>query len=435
MRNIIFSAILLLIVASCYDSSKPTEQENTIDSVYIGIIKGQILDNYTELPISNVIISTYPITSSTRTDDNGEFELLNVSQGIYDLNITHKDYFEFSTKIKVSDRLTNNVELFITSKESQNHTPNKPTLLFPSDNSSIGFNKITFRWECTDLDNDSLVYDIYYRELGSGFQRIGSNIATNAFDFEYGFNDIDQYQWYIVAKDNYALSISDTFSFKFKEIIIAELPNLIGYWKFDGDATDYGPNNYKGSIQNVLFINDRLNNDRRAASFTGKAGVNSKIVLPATIQLSDKFTISLWVKPSSLLGENGNIGYYDCVSKWGISGVNSASWAFGITKNSNLFLGTFRLNSTMRLATNKQIESEIWQHIAVTFNNGIAIFYVNGKQIEIASGMNIPQESNYNVSIGGRQDQLSSYNGAIDDLFIFDRVLTDQEIIQLSNLE
>lgn len=42
--------------------------------------------------------------------------------------------------------------------------------------------------------------------------------------------------------------------------------------------------------------------------------------------------------------------------------------------------------------------------------------------------MNIPQESIYNATIGGRQDNKSAYNGEIDDLYIFDRALSPQEI-------
>ena len=45
--------------------------------------------------------------------------------------------------------------------------------------------------------------------------------------------------------------------------------------------------------------------------------------------------------------------------------------------------------------------------------------------------MQIPQTSIINLSIGGRADQLSSYHGVIDDLYIFSRELDENEVLSL----
>lgn len=431
MKNIILSALLLLVLASCGDDANPTAPKDDVNPVLKGSIKGYVYDATTELPVSGVMVSTFPITSSTRTDANGKFELPEVSPDLYDLNISHKDYFAYTSKIKVSDRITNDIELFITSIESVNNRPDKPTLILPLNDNIIGSNVFKFKWECKDIDNDTLKYDVYFRNLGSDFKIIANNITNKFLNYEYKLNEVDQYQWYVVAKDKYTFSISDTFHFKYKEAVIIDIPDLMANWKFDGDATDYGPNGYMSNIQNVLFATDRNDNFEHAAMFTGKNSVISKILLPTSIQLSNEFTISLWIKPLATLGENG-AGYFDCVSKWGGSGAGKASWAFGITKESNLFLGTYATAATLKSTTNIVVQPEIWQHIAVTFKNGVATFYINGNEVFGATGMQIPQISGYNASIGGRHDQVSSYNGAIDDLYIFERALTDEEIQKLS---
>lgn len=432
MKNTILTVLLLLILASCGDDANPTAPNDKIDPVSKGSIKGYVYDATTELPVSGVRVSTFPITSSTRTDENGRFELLEVSPDLYDLHIIHKDYFAYTSKIKVSDRLTNDIELFITSMESQNNSPDKPTLLYPVDEANIGFKEVKFRWECKDIDNDSIKYDVFFKRIGSEFQLIGNNLTEKTLDHEYDTTGINQYQWYVVAKDNYTFSISDTFSFNYKETVIMDIPNLIGNWKFDGNITDYGPNAYEGTNQNVNFVTDRKNNFEYAASFQGNSSTNSKILLPTSIQLQNQFTISLWIKPLTSLGENGSVGYFECISKWGGSGAGNASWAFGITKGRNLFLSTFSTSATVKATTDIQIDTETWQHIVVTFDGGTATFYINGNNVFTANGMQIPQISNYKVSIGGRQDQLSSYHGFMDDVYLFDRVLSVNEILQLS---
>lgn len=431
MKSIIISTLLLLVLASCRDDANPTSPKDDTHIIK-GSIKGYVYDATTELPVSGVIVSTFPITSSTRTDANGKFELPEVSPDLYDLNISHKDYFAYTSKIKVSDQITNDIELFITSLESVNNRPDKPKLLLPADKISIGSGVFKFKWECNDIDNDSLKYDVFFRSIGSDFKLVANNIKTKYFNFEYKLNETDKYQWYVVAKDNYSFSISDTFSFTYKEIVITDIPDLIGNWRFDGDATDYGPNGYVSNIQNVLFVADRNNSIEHAANFTGKSSVSSKILLPTSLQLTSEFTIALWVKPAATLGDNGSVGNFECVSKWGGAGAGKASWAFGITKESYLFLATYGSAATIKPTVNFQIKPEVWQHIAVTFSNGVATFYIDGSQVFEATGMQIPQVSGYNASIGGRQDQMSSYNGAIDDLFLFERALTSLEIQRLS---
>ncbi|MFA7326415.1 MAG: LamG-like jellyroll fold domain-containing protein [Candidatus Kapaibacterium sp.] len=430
MKSILLSTLLILVLVSCTDEESPTAPKDDKVTIMKGMIKGYVFDSATDLPVSGAIISTFPITSTTRSDENGKFELPEISPDLYDLNIKHKNYFAYTSKIKVSDQITNNIELFITSMESVNTKPEKPTLLFPSEDFKVSTNKIKFRWEGNDIDNDSLLYDVYFRKMGSDFKSIANNLKSKYYDDEFTFSESEQYQWYVIAKDYYSFSISDTFNFTYKEVVLTDIEDMIGNWKFDGDATDYAPNAYISSMDNVTFVNDRRNNFESAANFFGKSSLKSKVLLPTSLQLRNEFTISLWIKPLASLGENG-AGYYDCISKWGGSGSGKASWAFGITKNSNLFLSTYNTSLTTQ-ATTTIIFPDEWQHIAVTFINGTATFYINGAEVHVATGMQTPQISGYNASIGARPDQLSSYHGAMDDVYLFDRALSDQEILSLS---
>lgn len=430
MRSILLSILLLLL--SCGNDNKPSAQENIVDSIYKGSIKGRIYDENTDLPISGVIISTSPITSSSRTDQNGVFRISDISPGQYELIATHKDYISYNRTIKVSSGVENDLDIFITPLESVNTIPNKPTLLIPKDYNKISLKHIQFQWYGSDLDNDSLSYDVFFRTVGSDYKLIANNFEVMSFDYEFNFNERDRYQWYVVAKDKSSFRKSETFNFHYITPQIIDIPNMIGYWKFDGDANDYGPNRYSSSTIDVGFAADRYDNVESASKFTGKGNITPKVILPTTLQLTSDFTIALWIKSSSTsYGKSDNRGYYDCVSKWGDLKVNKASWAFGLNSSSNIFLITYNVSESKESLNFTGVTRGIWQHIAVTFSRGTASFYINGKLIKVAKNMNTPQESTYNTTIGARQNDISAFNGDIDDLYLFDRALTADEIILL----
>ncbi len=431
MKNIIVSVLLFLFLISCGDDTSPTESTDSRHEL-IGSIKGKIIDAVTEEPISGAFIKTSPLSSTTKSNEDGTFLLGTVGPELYDIIITHDDYVEYKEKIRVSADITNDILFTMISKASINNTPNEPEIVYPKSNTDVSSSNLIFRWIGVDMDNDTLRYDVYFGEANAELKLIASDIVQTYFEFNYSFLEGSNYQWKVISKDKYSQTSSKTITFGYKEKVVIDLPGLIANWKFNGDAVDSGIFGYDGVEQNVQYSEDRTGLTNEAAYFNGSKGLNSKILVSNEIQLQTEFSISLWIKPDPSLGENGSVGYFEFISKWGGAGIGNASWAFGITKNSNLFLGTFRLNSTIRIATNIQIKTEMWQHVAVTFNNGTAIFYLNGNQIEIATGMNIPQISNYNLSIGGRQDQLSSYHGSVDDLYIFDRVLSTQEIKELA---
>lgn len=431
MKSLIISSILLLVLISCGDDSNPTNAKDSYHEL-IGSIKGRLIDSITEEPIAGAFIRTYPLSSTTKSNEDGTFLLETVGPELYDIIITHEDYLEFKDKIRVSADITNNILFTMISKASINNAPNIPEIIYPKSNTNVGSNKFIFRWSGDDIDKDSLKYDVYFGKANEEIKLIASDVVQTYFEFNYSFVEGAEYQWKLIAKDKYSQTSSEIVDFGFKEKVVVDLPGIIANWKLDGEAIDSGIYGYDGSEQNVVYVADRNNEKNGAAFFNGANGNNSKIIVSKDIQLRTEFTIALWVKPDPSLGENGTVGYFEIVSKWGGAGNGKASWAFGYNKNLEVFLGTYSSSSTIKLST-IIIKPSQWQHLAVTFNNSTATFYLNGESIFVATGMQVPQLSNLNVAIGARPDQLSSYHGAIDDLYLFDRVLSEQEIQQLSN--
>ena len=75
---------------------------------------------------------------------------------------------------------------------------------------------------------------------------------------------------------------------------------------------------------------------------------------------------------------------------------------------------------------------DVWQHIAMTYDGTVGETYINGVPSfysEITG--NYVGLAGTNLWIGGRQDNSNWFNGKIDDVRIFDRALSEQEIQQL----
>ncbi|WAC40294.1 LamG-like jellyroll fold domain-containing protein [Pedobacter sp. SL55] len=190
---------------------------------------------------------------------------------------------------------------------------------------------------------------------------------------------------------------------------------LIQHFKFD--------NSYTNEAGNIAFS---------AASFTtDREGVpNSAILITNALQSQAVITglpygnaartISFWAKSNGYSGLN-----YDPV------------FTYGTGTNSNAFSGSFSLdrvainahtdNATFILGFGNQNTAGTWYHFTMSYDGTTAKIYRNGMLLgSLAKNWNTINNNDIfklGVGVGGEQ----WFNGAIDDLKIFDRAITDAE--------
>ncbi len=124
------------------------------------------------------------------------------------------------------------------------------------------------------------------------------------------------------------------------------------------------------------------------------------------------FTISIWVKPVSLIGSIGVIGNNAYILK---------------TTGDEIRLTTPSISDLT--SSGALLSVNEWNHIIVTFIvNGTTYFYSNGKLISsTASGLiNFPTD---NLRLGTVSD--TDFNGSIDEVRIYNRALSATEIKRL----
>lgn len=224
----------------------------------------------------------------------------------------------------------------------------------------------------------------------------------------------------------------------------AQPSGLVGYWTFEEGAgattADQSGNGFNGTFDNVAtwggpaWTNSPLG--RSALNFDG---VNDRVVIgnPPALQLTGPITLSAWVYVRQFNPNNGRI-----ITKGGGSGQRG--WALNVEGSGTPpNCGSFQIagspTATLGIRTATSIPSNRWIHLAGVYVPGTAVrIYTNGSlNNELTASVPATQNnSSLNVAIGGRPTGGvdTPWNGLIDEVRVFNRALSDEEIRALPEL-
>ena len=225
---------------------------------------------------------------------------------------------------------------------------------------------------------------------------------------------------------------------------------LVGWWGFNGNAQDGSGNGNHGTVNGATLTTDRFGNQNGAYSFDGFSNrisfnLNSiNNVFPASTESSS----SIWIKTIdlngpliSMQGNNGieydfhigtladvvqNPGHYGILVRDNCCGTGNNSFASNCVDNSWHMLTIVRLsNGTLKLYKDANLEviSGIGQNGTLAFHPTYMTFGADYSWI-IGS-------QNGCMSCNSNQQQY--YSGLLDDIGIWNRALTQQEITNLYN--
>lgn len=233
-------------------------------------------------------------------------------------------------------------------------------------------------------------------------------------------------------------------------VLMAQVPTYVptdglqAWYPFTGNANDESGNNLNGTVNGANLTTDRFNTQNAAYSFAP----NQEIYIPNTENLNTyPLTISLWYNASSLEdGMASNIfskyvptawnGFQillsDCrnVSNNGATlnnGFGVSSWY--LRDFNNRVIGYYDEDPFLQ----QNISSDVWYHYVFTLDSTGGKIYLNGQLIDSHSwtGNSGASNNQFLWKIGGFYN--SWYNGKIDDIGIWNRALTQQEITNLYN--
>ncbi len=194
---------------------------------------------------------------------------------------------------------------------------------------------------------------------------------------------------------------------------------LVGYWSLNGDTKDSTPYANNGAAGGTATLtSDRRGRANSAYAFTSATG---NIILSHTSLPANAITVSGWVKLNNHKNWN-NIMNHDWVgSGWLLYVAADGKPRFGIGQSGTQY------NSLYGTAIN----TGQWYHIAGVYDGTSVTVYVNGVAGNPNSGApGATLDTTGNLFLG--QSGASAYvDGAIDDLRIYNRPLSQPEIQRL----
>ncbi|HAK47522.1 MAG TPA: hypothetical protein DCO79_16575 [Spirochaeta sp.] len=208
---------------------------------------------------------------------------------------------------------------------------------------------------------------------------------------------------------------------------------------FNNDINDTSGNNRNLTGTAGSYGEDRFGTSAQALNFDGSTNY---LLIPTTdiarFYLNEKSTLSFWIKPANTSVTIFSHSYdYDTDEGWEISVANFSSGSSIQLLDKGYSSGTYELDPAEPLSA--MFTSGVWNHILI-MNTGLEIeFYFNGgKSTTTFSSSNIDYGTEDYFYIGAYDDEgtlTPSLSGVIDDIRIYNRNLTKEEISALLVLE
>jgi len=201
----------------------------------------------------------------------------------------------------------------------------------------------------------------------------------------------------------------------------AQVPTsgLTGYWPFKGNAIDESSNTNDGIVTGATLVEDRFSNVNSAYSFDGNDYIT--VAHHSSLDMSGPVSFSAWVKPSGIQTSGNRMilgkSDYSTQTNYLIRQIPNGyiQWEYqGYTQN---------IINPMVVST--------WHHIVVTAEGPTLEkkIYLDNQLVatQLASGGSFGQVTNP-LTFGYASYNSEYYEGIIDDIRIYDRVLTVTEV-------
>jgi hypothetical protein len=423
-KIVVFLTVIFLVISACSDSNNPADN--------FGKIEIHVMNVKDNSPISNALISTDPASESITTDSNGECLLDNLTPGNYNVIAAKFGFITNSITVNVLENKTVQANIFLYDESFNNILPGKPTLLSPSNNSKQTNTYANLKWTCIDENKDELSYTIYFDEVNPPLKILTGDCVDTMYSVQ-NLKKMTQYYWYVVPKDKYGLGPkSSVYTFKIDTVAVIVPDYTVLNMPFDGSYQDISNSKLNTVCSNANYGTGRKGDPGTSFAFLTRNTITVRDNY--VIDFTNNFSVSFWIKPNSGSGFDMIENLAQIVGKAGGTGTNASSWYVELSSQCNIILGTYNtINGTTLQPNNTTIEVGKWTHVCVIYSNSTVSFYING-ELDLVTSIPPPQTSTYDLHIGGRVITGNRYlNGYLDDLKIYNKVLTSDEVMSLYN--
>jgi hypothetical protein len=222
--------------------------------------------------------------------------------------------------------------------------------------------------------------------------------------------------------------------------ITAQLPSylpaegLVGWWPFNGNANDESGNGNHGTVNGATLAEDRLGQVNSSFLFNG----NSQNIACASIDNISSLTLSFWQKTNpngggAIITQNNP---NNCINVSFDIQLGPTDGVMGISHNANNCNQPGVNLNTVSSANSDNLYNQ-WNHVlGIIDETGSTKIYINSQLMDSSIyNVNYSSCSTINTSLrfGGPWWNSDSqyYVGQLDDIAIYNRALTQEEITAL----
>jgi hypothetical protein len=218
--------------------------------------------------------------------------------------------------------------------------------------------------------------------------------------------------------------------------LMAQVPNyvptngLVAWYPFTGNAIDSSGNGNNGTVNGATLTTDRFGNTNKAYLFDGKSD-KIQIADVNALDFSNNYTLSAWYFTNSfsqsdqaILGKGGLTGGtgYQLI----VNTTISKKLQFGFNNSSGINGGAVTPSTTSNLTG--------WHLLTGTYDGISCKLYLDGALMNATSISYILPNSVQPLLFGNETNSLSRFfNGKLDDIGIWNRALSECEILALYN--
>ncbi|NQT26147.1 nucleoside hydrolase [candidate division KSB1 bacterium] len=270
---------------------------------------------------------------------------------------------------------------------------------------------ITVVADALDTNGQVVQVEFFAREIKIGeantapYSAVWSNVARGGYYLTARVTDDDGHSMYSDPVKIYIGDLDHTF---------------VGHWMFENNAVDSSDHANNGNISGTPEFVNALSQGKALHFKTSQ----DFITIPKSPDFSiTSFTLAAWVKIPGPIPEG-----WRTIIEHNRDGRN---W-FGLWKSANGDMFHFRWtnNGTAKVDFSSNISPNSWYHVAATFNaiERTARLYLNGRLDKVIQNTDVPEPVDSEMRIGINMDNMEEFNGIIDDVRVYNRVLDESEI-------
>lgn len=242
-----------------------------------------------------------------------------------------------------------------------------------------------------------------------------------------------RYKVTLVASNDFKSSEKSVDDF----VLVIPSEGLVAFYPFDGSEKDTGPNGFDPvQLGEVVFTGtDRLTGTNKTAVFDG----SSALIVPDNDAFNfgtADFSVSCWVKTGLtnkmfIWMESGKGGSKDNQA-WHRMGNNTSTQLLQLATEDQ------DGGSFVSVGENGRVSDDVWHHTVCVREGLVTRVYVDGVKVGEATAKavkNVSNEADFKIGVQEGTGGFNNYfNGQMDDMIIYGKALTDEEVAELFGL-